>query len=353
MASQHKTSAVPTAPSPEQRAQQRQILREGDRRHHIHPFTDHQALAQSGAFIAERASGSTLYGEGDLALLDAMAGLACVNVGYGRPELAQAASAAMRDLAYYHSFQAVTNPHAAALSARIAELAPGSLNRVFFANSGSEANETILKCVRAYWRLKGAPERQHIIARDYAYHGSTMLTTSLNGLPVMHQAFGLPMPGISHIEAPYWYRLGGDLDPEAYGRKAAAALKAKIMELGRDQVAAFIAEPIQVTSGVIMPPSSYWPEISAICKEEGILLIADEVVTGFGRTGHWFAQNHYGFEADFMTLAKGLTSGYMPLAAAVVADPIADLVLDQAAPFSMGSPHRAIPWPVRWPMKIW
>ncbi|GER06305.1 aspartate aminotransferase family protein [Iodidimonas muriae] len=315
----------------------RQQLRDADRLHHVHSFTDHSALQQNGgAFIAERGEGSMLVGEGNIRLLDAMAGLGCVNVGYGRKEMAQAAADAMQDLAYYHSFQATTNPHAAALAERIAKAAPGALNHVFFANSGSEANESILKLVRAYWRAKGQPNRQHIIARDYAYHGSTLFTTSLNGLPPMHEAFGLPLSGVSHIEAPYWYRQGGDLDPEAYGKKAARSLKDKITELGADQVAAFIAEPIQVTSGVIMPPESYWPEIVAICKQEGILLIADEVVTGFGRTGHWFAQNHYGIEADFMTLAKGLSSGYMPIAAAVISDKVAEMTLQQGGAFQHG-----------------
>lgn len=314
----------------------RETLRDADRRHHVHPFTDHKALKAGGAFIAERGEGCELIGEGGIRLLDGMAGLACVNIGYGRSELVDAASDAMMTLGYYPSFQATTNPYVAALSEKIAQLAPGALNRVAFANSGSEANETIVKMIRAYWRAKGQPQRQMIIARDLAYHGSTLYAASLNGLPFMHEPFGLPLSGISHIEAPYWYRLAGDLSVEDYGKKAAHALKQKITELGPENVAAFIAEPIQVTSGVIVPPETYWPEIVAICREEGILLVADEVVTGFGRTGHWFAQDHFGFEADFMTLAKGLSSSYQPIAAAVISDHVADVVLETGTPFQHG-----------------
>ena len=316
--------------------QQRDRLRKADGQHHVHPFTDHKALMAGGAFIAERGEGCDIVGEGSIRLLDMMAGLACVNVGYGRRELVEAATRAMTDLSYYHSFQATTNPYAAALAQKIVEHAPGHLKRVFFANSGSEANETIIKMIRAYWRAKGQPNRQVIIARDFAYHGSTLYTASLNGLPMMHDAFGLPFPDISHIESPYWYRQGGGMTKEAYGKKAAQVLKNKIVELGAENIAAFIAEPIQVTSGAIVPPETYWPEIVAICRDAGILLVADEVVTGFGRTGHWFAQERFGFEADFMTLAKGLSSGYQPIAAAVVSSDVADIALDAGGIFQHG-----------------
>jgi len=315
---------------------QRQQLREADRRHHLHSFTDPRALAQSGAFIVERAAGCRIEGEGGLVLLDAVAGLGCVNVGYGRAELAETAAAAMRDLAFYHSFQATTNPHAAALSARIAALAPGQLNRVFLANSGSEANETLAKLVRAYWRAKGQPDRRVIISRDYAYHGSTLYTASLNGLPNMHAAFGLPLADVAHIKAPYWYREGGDMTPQDFARDAADALWRKIREVGAEHVGAFIAEPVQVTSGAIVPPDGYLPRVADICREAGILFIADEVVTGFGRTGHWFAQAREGIEADMMTLAKGLSSAYQPIAAAVVSDHVHDVVAESGAAFHHG-----------------
>ena len=315
---------------------QRRRLRDADRLYHLHSFTDHRGLADGGAFIVERAQGCRIEGEGGIVLLDAVAGLGCVNVGYGRTEIAQAAAAAMERLAYYHTFQAVTNPEAAMLAEKIASLAPGALERVFFANSGSEANETIVKIIRAYWRAKGEPDRRTIIARDYGYHGSTLYTAGLTGLPYMHTAFGLPLDDVAHVAAPYWYRHGGDSTPEAFGREAAAALARKIEELGPENVAAFIAEPIQVTAGAIIPPESYWPEIVRICRDAGILLVADEVVTGFGRTGVWFAQSHYGFEADLMTCAKGLASAYIPIAAAVASEEVADVVLSEEGPFQHG-----------------
>lgn len=324
------------SPAPDRAALMRQRLRDADRLHHVHSFTDHKALREGGAFIVERAEGCMLYGEGGIALLDAMAGLGCVNVGYGRKELAAVAAKAMEELAYYHSFQATTHPHAAGLAEKLAEISPDGLDRVFFANSGSEANETIVKMAHAYWRVKGEPKRRLIIARDYAYHGSTMFTASLNGLPQMHEAFGLPLAGVAHIETPYWYRQGRDLDPMSYGRVAAEALRQKIDAVGKEHVAAFIAEPVQMTSGAITPPEGYWPEIVSICRESGILLIADEVVTGFGRTGYWFAQQHYGFTADFMTCAKGLSSAYQPIAAAIMSDAVADVVLGRPGAFQHG-----------------
>lgn len=326
--------AIATAPDPAQAARQR--LRDADRRHHLHSFTDHRSFAETGAFIVEQARGSTISGEGGITLLDAMAGMGCVNIGYGREELAQVAAQTMRETAYYHTFQATTNPHAAALAERVAELAPGDLERVFFANSGSEANETIVKIVRAYWRAKAEPDRKVIISRDYAYHGSTLYTASLNGLPAMHEAFGLPLDNVAHIGSPYWYREGGDLDPEAFGRAAAGALRDKIAEIGPDKIAAFIAEPVQVTAGAIVPPASYWPEIVEICREAGILLIADEVVTGFGRTGCWFAQEAFDFEADLMTCAKGLSSAYQPIAAAVASGKVAETALEGGGIFQHG-----------------
>jgi len=326
--------AVAPAADPAQLARQR--LRDADRRHHVHSFTDHRGFAQTGAFIVETAEGCRITGEGGITLIDAMAGMGCVNIGYGRAELAQAAESAMREMAYYHTFQATTNPPAAALANRIAELSPGNLDRVFFANSGSEANETIVKLVRAYWRAKGEPDRKTIISRDYAYHGSTLYTASLNGLAAMHEPFGLPLADVAHIRSPYWYREGGDLDPEAFGRAAADALRDKIAEIGPDRIAAFIAEPVQVTAGAIVPPESYWPEIVEICREAGILLIADEVVTGFGRTGHWFAQEAFGFEADLMTCAKGLSSAYQPIAAAVASREVAETVLESGGIFQHG-----------------
>ena len=320
-----------------------QALREADRAHHLHPFTDPAALAQAGAFVVQRGEGVYLYGEGGIRLLDAMAGLACVNIGYGRPEMAEVAARSMTDLAYYPVFSAVTHPAAAALAAKLAALAPGDLNRVFFANSGSEANETIVKLARLYWRTCGQPDKTVIIGRDYGYHGSTLYTASLNGLAYMHEPFGLPLDGVAHVTAPYWYRHGGEQDPAAFGLAAARALEDRIVELGADRVAAFIAEPIQATAGAIVPPETYWPEIVRICAEHDVLLIADEVVTGFGRTGTWFAQEPFGFQADFMTIAKGLSSAYQPIAGALVSDRVAQVIAAAPGPFQHGFTTSAHP----------
>lgn len=297
-----------------------------DRQHHMHSFTDPDALRQAPPFIIDSAEGCYVTGQ-KIRLLDAMAGLGCVNIGYGRKELADAAQHVMERLSYYHSFSAVTNPYAAALSHKIAALAPEGMNKVFISNSGSEAVETALKMVAVYWAKKGEPSRRAIITRDYAYHGSTIATAALNGNAEMISQFGFTdMVPIARAKAPYWYREGGDMDPEAFGLAAAQSVEDTILELGPENVAAFIGEPIQGTMGAVMPPQSYWPEVERICRKYGVLLIADEVVTGFGRTGHWFAQETYGFKADIMTLAKGLSSAYVPVSAAVVADDIAAVV---------------------------
>lgn len=301
-------------------------LQEADRRHHYHPFTDPKALVSAPPFMVERAEGVFIEGQG-LRVLDAMAGLGCVNIGYGRPEMADAASEMMRELSFYHCFAGVSNPAAAALSERLAAIAPGDLSRVFYANSGSEANETIIKLVHMYWRRMGQPDRKIFISRDFSYHGSTVATSALNGLTAMHEPFGIETKGhVEHVDAPFWYRFGGDMSPEAFGIKAAASIEAKILEIGPDSIAAFIGEPIQATLGAIIPPEGYWPEVERICRKYGILMIADEVVTGFGRTGCWFGQQTFGFQADFMALAKGLSSGYQPIAAVLIKDEIADVL---------------------------
>ncbi len=320
-----------SVPMPDAAARLRQRLKDADRLHHLHPFTDHGALAREGAFMIESGRGCRLSVEGGIVLLDAMAGLACVNVGYGREELAEAAARAARELGYYHCFQQATNPHAARLAEMVAERAPAGCDRVFFSNSGSEANETALKIVRAWWRAQGEPQRTHVIARHYSYHGSTLATASLTGLPHMHAAFGLPMDGVSHIMAPYRYREAAEGESAAdFAERAAAALAEEIERVGPERVAAFIAEPVQVTGGGIVPPDGYWPAVQRVCREYGILLILDEVVTGMGRCGRWFAAEHYGLEPDIVTLAKGLSSAYQPIGATLVRDALADVVLDRS-----------------------
>jgi putrescine---pyruvate transaminase len=298
-----------------------------DAAHHLHPFTDHAELAKLGTRIITRAEGTHLYDSEGNRLLDAFAGLWCVNVGYGRKELAKVAYDQMLQLSYYNTFFKTATPPAVELGGILAGLAPNKLRHVFYGLSGSDANDTIARMVRQYWNLVGKPEKKTIISRINAYHGSTMVAASLGGMSYMHQHADLPLPGFVHIPQPYWYGEGGDLSPEEFGLKTARALEQKIRELGPERCAAFIGEPIQGAGGVIMPPSTYWPEIQRICREYDLLLIADEVICGFGRTGHWFASEPYGIKADFMTLAKGLTSGYVPLSAAMIGDRVADVLI--------------------------
>ncbi|MGH8249364.1 MAG: aspartate aminotransferase family protein [Steroidobacteraceae bacterium] len=307
-----------------------------DSRHYLHPFTDFRSLAAEGSRVITRADGVHLYDSEGLEILDAMSGLWCVNIGYGRNELADAAARQMRELPYYNCFFKSAHPPAIELAQQLAALTPPQFNRVFFTNSGSEANDTILRMARRYWDILGQPKRSVVISRMNAYHGSTIGAASLGGMAAMHAQGGLPIPDIVHIEQPYWYENGIDLGPEEFGLRAARRLGEKIEELGPERVAAFIGEPIQGAGGVIIPPDSYWPEIQRICREFGILLIADEVICGFGRTGRWFGCEHFGFEPDFMTVAKGITSGYQPLGGAMVSDRVAEVLIEKGGEFHHG-----------------
>jgi putrescine aminotransferase len=312
--------------------------------HHWHPFTDHQELAAlGGPRIITHAEGVWLTDSRGARILDAMAGLWCVNVGYGRRELADAAYRQLTDLSFYHGFFKTTTEPTVRLAAKLAELTPPGLNRAFFANSGSEANDTIVRMARHYWALKGKPEKRVFIGREHGYHGTTMAATSLNGMKVMHEQGGLPLPGFTHVMAPYPFEGQGEMSAEAFGRLAARAVEEKILEIGPENVAAFIGEPVQGAGGVIIPPDSYWPEINRICKEHDILLIADEVICGFGRLGHWFGSQRYGIHPDFMTLAKGITSGYVPLSAVMVGDRVAETLINEGGEFYHGFTYSGHP----------
>ncbi len=299
-----------------------------DAAHHLHPFTTHRILAERGVRIITRAEGVWLTDSNGRRILDGMAGLWCVNIGYGRGELAEVAARQMRELPFYNTFFMTSHVPAIALSKRLAELAPGDLNHVFFASSGSEANDTNIRLVREYWKRLGKPDKTVIISRRFAYHGSTMGGASLGGMPPMHRQGGLPIPGIVHIDQPNWYLEGGDMTPEEFGIERARQLEKKIEEIGPERVAAFIAEPIQGAGGVIVPPETYWPEIKRILAKYDILFIVDEVITGFGRLGQWFGSQVYDLKPDIITVAKGLSSGYIPIAASIVADKIAEALAD-------------------------
>ncbi len=312
-----------------------------DAAHHMHPFTTNDELAEKGARVITRAKGVYLTDSDGNEILDAMAGLWCVNLGYGRPEMGQVAARQMNELPYYNTFFQTTHVPGIALAAELAKLAPGNLNHVFFAGSGSEANDTNLRMVRTYWAEKGHPEKSHIISRKNAYHGSSIGSGSMGGMTYIHAQGGMPIPGIHHINQPDWWAEGGDHTPEEFGLARAQELEEKILELGAENVAAFIGEPVQGAGGVIIPPSTYWPEIQRICKKYNILLIADEVICGFGRTGNWFGSETMGIEPDIMTIAKGLSSGYAPIGGSIVSDEIAEVI--NAVEFNHGYTYSGHP----------
>lgn len=264
------------------------------REHHLAPFSDFKQLAEVGPRIITRAEGVYLWDSEGHKILDAMAGLWCVAVGYGRKELAEAAYKQMQELPYYNMFFMTATPPALELAKEIAELAPEGMNHVFFTGSGSEGNDTMLRMVRHYWAIKGKPSKKVIISRLNGYHGSTVAGASLGGMTYMHEQGDLPIPGIVHIAQPYWFAEGGDMTPDEFGIWAAEQLEKKILEVGADNVGAFIAEPIQGAGGVIIPPDTYWPKVREILAKYEILFVADEVICGFGRTGEWFGSDLYG-----------------------------------------------------------
>ena len=318
-------------------------LQQLDAEHHLHPFNDNAALAQKGTRILSRGEGCYVWDVEGHKLLDAFAGLWCVNVGYGRKELGDVASKQMTQLAYYNSFFQCTTEPTILLASKLAEITPGDLNHAFFTNSGSEANDTILRLVRHFWAVQDQPMKNIFIGRHNGYHGTTMAGASLGGMAGMHKQGGLPIPDIHHIDPPFWFADGGDLDPDEYGLVAARRLEAKILELGPDRVAAFIGEPIMGAIGVYIPPMTYWPEIERICRKYDVLLVADEVICGFGRTGEWFAADYFGFMPDVMTLAKGITSGYIPLGAAMFNDRVAGMLANQGGELAHGCTYSGHP----------
>ena len=314
-----------------------------DSKHYMHPFTDHKDLARQKSRIITRAEGVYIYDADGNKILDGMAGLWCVNVGYGRDEIVDAAEKQMRELPYYNSFFQCAHPPSIELSKVLTDVAPPSFNHVFYTGSGSESNDTIVRMVRRYWDLLGQPEKQVIISRHNAYHGSTMAGASLGGMKPMHSQGGLPIPGIVHIEQPYYFGSDRSLSPEEFGIETARKLEKKIQEIGVDKVAAFIGEPIQGAGGVIIPPKTYWPEIQRICDEYGILLITDEVITGFGLVGEWFGADYYGVKPDLMPFAKGVTSGYLPLGGVMVGDRVASVIIDKGGEFFHGYTYSGHP----------
>jgi len=319
-------------------------LRRLDVAHHLPAQANYGELqALGGSRIIVRAEGSTIYDGDGNALLDGMAGLWCVNVGYGREELARAAYDQMLELPFYNTFFKTATPPAVLLATKLAELLGGKLQHVFFNSSGSEANDTVMRMVRHYWTLSGQPKRTIFISRRNAYHGSTMAGASLGGMKAMHPIGGLPIPGVEHVAQPYKFGEGFGEDEEAFAERTAQEIEDRILQVGPENVAAFIGEPVQGAGGVIIPPKGYWTLVQDICRKFGILLLVDEVICGFGRVGSWFGFQHFGLEPDLVPMAKGLSSGYLPISAVGVSDQVVKVLREKGGEFVHGYTYSGHP----------
>ncbi len=319
-------------------------LRRLDVAHHL-PAQQNYALMQEmgGSRIITRADGVFIHDGDGNAILDGMAGLWCVQVGYGREELAKAAYDQMIELPYYNTFFKTAAPPTVMLATKVSELLGGHFSHVFFNSSGSEAVDTVVRMARYYWQAKGQPQRNIIISRTNGYHGSTIAGASLGGMKAMHAQGGPWVPGFEHAMQPYAFNEGFGEDPAAFGLRAADAIEQKILEVGPENVAAFIGEPVQGAGGVIIPPETYWPRVEAICRKYGILLVCDEVICGYGRLGQWFGFQHFGVTPDLVSMAKGLSSGYLPISAVGVADHIVATLREAGADFVHGYTYSGHP----------
>lgn len=314
-----------------------------DAAHHLHAFVDQKALNAEGPRVMVRGEGVHLWDNDGKRYLDGMSGLWCTNVGYGRKELVDAAATQMKELSYYNMFFHTTHPSVINLSEKLFSLLGDRFSHVVYTNSGSESNEVLIRTVRRFWDVMGKPQKKVLIGRVNGYHGSTVGSASLGGMAFMHEMGDLPIPNITHVDEPYWYANGGDLTPEAFGKVAAQSLERKILELGADKVAAFVAEPFQGAGGMIFPPDGYWQEIERICRQYDVLLCADEVIGGFGRTGEWFAHRHFGFEPDLICIAKGLTSGYVPMGGLIMSRRVGEALVERGGVYAHGLTYSGHP----------
>ncbi|WP_417472717.1 aspartate aminotransferase family protein [Leisingera sp.] len=324
-------------------------LDQWDRDNFFHPSTHlaQHARGESPARVIQTAQGAHIEDRDGNRLLDAFAGLYCVNVGYGRQEIAEAIAAQARELAYYHSYVGHGTEASITLAKMILDRAPSNMSKVYFGLGGSDANETNVKLIWYYNNILGRPQKKKIISRWRGYHGSGLVTGSLTGLELFHKKFDLPVEQVIHTEAPYYYRRA-DLNQseEQFVAHCAAELEALIEREGADTIAAFIGEPVLGTGGIVPPPAGYWAAIQAVLKKHDILLVADEVVTGFGRLGSMFGSDHYGIEADIITIAKGLTSAYAPLSGSIVNDKVWKVLeqgTDENGPLGHGWTYSAHP----------
>jgi putrescine aminotransferase len=317
-------------------------LRRKDAAFLIHPFTDHEELHRDGTHVIQSAQGCHVIDESGRRLLDGLAGLWCVNVGYGRREIADAVHRQILELSYYPSFFNSTTEPAILLAEKLASLAPRGIGRVFFSNSGSEANETALKLIRAWHHACGTPEKSKILSRSFSYHGVCLATTSMTGLASCRDPFDLPLTGFLEVPAPYAYGAGSSLSHEEYAAWCLEETARIIEREGAGSIAALFAEPVQGAGGVIVSPPGHLRALRELCRRHDILFVADEVITAFGRLGAWFASTLWDLEPDLVTMAKGITSGYVPLAATAVCDRIAD-TLSQAGYLAHGFTYSGHP----------
>ena len=318
-------------------------LAELDIAHMLHPLTNPHQHRKSGPLVLARGERARLWDTDGKEYLDGFAGLWNVNVGYGRQELADVAREQMARLAFSPTFFGLATPPAIELAARLAELLPGSLNHFNFTSGGAESNETAIKFARYYWSVGGRPDKVKVISRQMGYHGIAMGALAATGIPAYWQHFGPRVPGFVHVSAPYDYRNNPGLAEDEFVARLVQELEETIAREGADTIAAFIGEPVQGAGGVVVPPEGYWRAIAPVLKRHEILLIADEVITGFGRTGWMFGMEGYGFEPDIVSLAKGITSGYVPLGAVGVSDAIFERMTEPDQMFMHGFTYSGHP----------
>ena len=300
----------------------------------LHPSTNADEFAKTGSKIIQSGEGIYLTDTDGHRLIDAVAGLWCVNIGYGRTEIAKAMHNAATDLSYYHTFTGMSNVPQIELAERLLELAPENMSKVFFASGGSDGNDSLMKIVWYYHNLIGKPEKRKIISRWQAYHGTSIATASLTGLPSFHKDFNLPIDGVLHTESPDYFRHGLEGETELeFSQRRANELEQLILKHGAETIGAFIAEPVLGAGGVVPPPKGYFAEIQKVTKKHKILFIADEVVCGYGRLGKWFGSEVYGIEPDMITTAKALTSGYFPFSASFITEEIWDVIKQGSAKY--------------------
>ncbi|MER8400040.1 aspartate aminotransferase family protein [Mesorhizobium sp. M1348] len=311
-------------------------LIELDRAHLVHPFSCYRSHEETGVRVLKSAKGATVTDASGKTLLDGFAGLWCVNIGYGQESVVEAAAKQLRELPYATGYFGLGSEPAIRLAARLAELAPGDLNHVYFTLGGSDAVDSTIRFIRYYYHAKGTPQKDQFISVEYGYHGSSTAGSGLTAIPAFHAGFGVPYDWQHKIPSHYAYRNPVGSDPQAIIDASVAALRAKIAVLGAGRVAAFYAEPIQGSGGVLVPPTGWLKALHAVCKEHDILFVADEVITAFGRTGPLFACEEDEVVPDFMTTAKGLTSGYVPMGAVFMSDHVYNTIADGAGKAAVG-----------------